>query len=583
MAPATDLDGLERCSPESKGVKSSLILDFLKAAKGEGYALNSFMLYSRGAVISEGWWAPYKPHIPHMMHSATKSFLSVAVGLAISEGYFSLGDKVISFFPDKAPENPDPYLAKMTVENLLTHRSGHFTSMLGSWRGIKTSWIDEFFKMQVKFEPGTRFLYSSATSFMLSAIIQRTTGQCTYGYLMPRLFQPLGMTSIKWDIAPDDINPGGSGIRCCTSDLLKLAILHLDGGMWKGQRILPKEWVVEATTSKLGSQYGYQWWTGPDESFYAHGMFGQFAFSFPKYEAILVTTGSIQTGKDDLKSLVWRHFPAVFESGGDLPDSSNEDLSRFLRELHVTTPLPIHITTEFPDISGRLFVAKSNADNLQGFSFNFGENSCVFYIWDDRGGVHRVDVGLDRWIEGKTTLPGACLHHGYDPLAMQVAARGAWSSPDTFEIVLQFVQTAFQDHLRIRVISNTEAILDRGVNVNSFATQRPPIAAYILGPGSGTSAGLRIADTALGVLDKLSGLADPPRTIPFSCGSASIGELLDHPPAKEVLRKAFPILVQHPEVGRIRRYNLYLFGGTIPQLTPALIRNIDMELGKLPL
>lgn len=84
------------------------------------------MLYRGGAVISEGWWYPYQPQLRHTMHSATKSFLSVAVGMAIHEGYFTLKDKAISSFADHVPNhNQDPKLAALTVEDLLTQTSGH--------------------------------------------------------------------------------------------------------------------------------------------------------------------------------------------------------------------------------------------------------------------------------------------------------------------------------------------------------------------------------------------------------------------------------------------------------------------------
>lgn len=64
---------------------------------------------------------------------------------------------------------------------------------------------------------------------------------------MPRLLQPLGITDLTWDVGPDGANPGGNGISCRPSDLLKLAILHLQGGVWEGRRLLTKEWVANAT------------------------------------------------------------------------------------------------------------------------------------------------------------------------------------------------------------------------------------------------------------------------------------------------------------------------------------------------
>ncbi len=126
MATAEAIDGIPRASPESRGVHSSRILEFLQDGRAKNVEFNCFMLYRGGAVISEGWWYPYQPQLRHTMHSATKSFLSVAVGMAIHEGYFTLKDKAISSFADHVPNhNQDPKLAALTVEDLLTQTSGH--------------------------------------------------------------------------------------------------------------------------------------------------------------------------------------------------------------------------------------------------------------------------------------------------------------------------------------------------------------------------------------------------------------------------------------------------------------------------
>src|SRR3546814_16630449 len=86
------------------------------------------------------------------------------------------------------------------------------------WRSIETSWVREFFRIPVVYEPGTRHVYSSAASYMLSAIVTRITGETIEAYLTPRLFEPLGMAEVRWDIGPDGANPGGYGIRMRRSE-----------------------------------------------------------------------------------------------------------------------------------------------------------------------------------------------------------------------------------------------------------------------------------------------------------------------------------------------------------------------------
>jgi len=138
----------------------------------------------------------------------------------------------------------DEKLAAMTVEDLLTMRTGHAGETSGAiWRGINASWIEEFFKIPVVHPPGAVYVYTSAASYMLSAIITRTTGETLHDYLKSRLLQPLGITGEHWDIGPDGINPGGNGLTCKTADILKFGVLHAQKGLWNGQRLLPESWV----------------------------------------------------------------------------------------------------------------------------------------------------------------------------------------------------------------------------------------------------------------------------------------------------------------------------------------------------
>ena len=245
------------------------------------------MLYRRGDVIAEGWWDPYRADRKHMTHSATKSFTACAVGLALADGRFGVQDKVVSFFPDMLPANVDPKLAAMTVEDLLTMRTGHREEVSGSvWRPIKTSWVAEFFKIPVVDQPGTKFLYTSAATYMLSAIISKTTGQPTSEYLRPRLFEPLAITDYEWPLDPHGISPGANGLSCRTADLLKLGVLHLQNGEWRGKQVLPREWVAAVQAPHVKDKYGYQWWLAPG-SYSARGLFGQFSIVYPEHDAVL--------------------------------------------------------------------------------------------------------------------------------------------------------------------------------------------------------------------------------------------------------------------------------------------------------
>lgn len=442
---------------------------FFDDAARLGVEFNSFMLWQGGAVVAEAWWWPYRADRVHMMHSATKSFLSAGVGLAVEEGLFSLQDKVVGFFPEHLPGVVSDKLAAMTVEDLLTQTCGHAHGTSGAlWRGIPTSWIAEFFKIPVVFTPGEAFRYTSATSFMLSAILSKTTGGNAHAYLKPRLLEPLGIEGLRWDVGPENINPGGNGISCKTEDLLKLAVLHMQGGRWNGVQVLPAEWVRQATSPQRGNPHGYHWWMGPGGSFYAYGVFGQFAVVFPQDEAVLAITSATPPGEETLRSLIWHHFPGVLRSRGgalQMPDA--------LTEPRLLAPLQRRDSARAAQVSGAVFAAEANEDGISQLAIDFSEDRCLLRITDGRG-AHAVHIGLDDWLESDTTVSGALLHHGYEPAAMRVVAGGWWREPDVFETTWQFVETSFRDRVVLR-FDGDALTLERSVNVNSRPTVRPSV------------------------------------------------------------------------------------------------------------
>lgn len=469
------LDGLARSRPEAQGVDPASILAFLDEVSAAGLELHSFMLARNRQVIAEGWWYPYRADRPHMMHSLTKSVAVSGVGLALDEGRFALDDKVVSFFDEELPQVVDEKLGAMTVRDLLTMQTGHAEEISGSvWRPIKTSWVAEFFKVPVVHQPGTTFVYSSAATFMLSAIVTKTTGQTLRDYMEPRFFQPLGIKGLSWDVGPGGINPGGNGLTWKTADSLKLGILYEQDGMWEGKRILSSEWVRAATTPQVSDGgYGYQWWIGPDEAYYALGLFVQTSIVFPEHDAVLAVTSAID-GSAKLLPIVWKAFPSAFRAG---PKPVNEAGYAALEDrTSKLTLLPDLTLTTSPiaaRISGRTFRIAPNPDGVETVALTFAGDQCRFELRDARG-LHRVVVGLDDWVEGETSMTGNKLHHEYQPDSMVVVGGGRWIDPTTFEMIWQFAETAFRDRVLCRFNGN-EMTLDRSVNLNTADTSLPTL------------------------------------------------------------------------------------------------------------
>ncbi len=296
--------------------------------------LHSIMILKHGQVMEERWLNGAGPDIPHPMWSVSKTFTSAAVGLAVSEGAFSIDDKVISFFPDQLPDTISDNLAAMTVKDLLTMTCGHDSECMGKIGAPGCDWVTAFLAHPVDHAPGTYYLYNSVGTYMLSAIVQKTTGEKVLDYLDTRLFTPLGIDRPWWDESPRGINCGGWGLYVKTEDMAKLGQLLLQGGVWNSEQILPAEWVKEMTsrqvpcvpsgvdrnnlealgytteTSDWMQGYGYQMWMCRHGAFRADGANGQYIIVFPERDAVLVLTTDSNMYQPYL-DIVWEYLLPV--------------------------------------------------------------------------------------------------------------------------------------------------------------------------------------------------------------------------------------------------------------------------------
>lgn len=471
-------DGLRRAAPGAVGIDAGAVEAFLDDAERAGLDLHGLMLHRHGHVAAEAWWWPYRADRPRVMHSVAKSVTACAIGLALEERRFSLDHKVVSFFPRFLPPQVSDHLAAMTVKDLLTMRTGHGAETSGAvWRGIDTSWIAEFFKIPVVHPPGAVHAYTSAASYMLSAILTATTGERLHDYLKPRLFEPLGITGEHWDVGPDGINPGGNGLTCRTADILKLGVLHAQKGMWDGRRLLPEAWVAEATRPQGDGGYGYHWVVRGNGSFAALGVFVQMALVFPQAGATLAIMGAMEESSRILP-LIDRYFPAAFKDGPIAgAAAADESLRGRLARSAEVRPL-ISRAKDGPDaLSGAWYRAEPNAAGIAALRCDFTGGQCRFRLRDAEG-EYQIAAALDGWLEGETGMPGRDLHHGYSLPSARVVAGARWLDQATLEMDWIFVETAFRDTVTLR-FAGDRMTYDRKVNVNSAALSQPTVTAYL--------------------------------------------------------------------------------------------------------
>lgn len=292
---------LPRCTPEEAGISSAVVERLFKTLSSEVDTLgvHSVMLIRNGKVFAEGYWAPYRKGVPHMMYSASKSIVSTAMGFAYDEGIIDLDCKLEDIFTE-LPSSANKWNRMLTVRHLLTMSTGVRFNEVGS--ALDKDWVKMFMESAPKFEPGTQFEYNSLNTYMLSAVLRRVTGQTLTEYLTPRLYEPLGITNHIWEKCPMGTEKGGWGLSLCAEDLAKIAQLYLNRGMWNGKRLLSEEWLDMATSSQIDTPngemnhgYGFQIWMNADGVYQFNGAFGQYAVMFPGINAAaIIFSGSTQ-------------------------------------------------------------------------------------------------------------------------------------------------------------------------------------------------------------------------------------------------------------------------------------------------
>jgi len=457
---AQKINPLPRNAPEQEGVSTAGIINFINAAGKSKTEFHSFMFLRHGKVITECWWSPYNANLKHTLYSTSKSFTAAAIGFASAEKRLSLDDKVISFFPDDTPNLVSPNLRELTVRDVLMMSDGQDPDPTGTL--VKDSnWVKAFLELPIVNKPGTKFLYNSMGTYILSAIVQKVTGQKVVDYLGPRLFEPLGIMGMDWEISPQNINTGGWGLRLKTEDMAKFGQLYLQKGNLNGRQILPKEWVEEATSAKIMQDpnapqakkdssdwlqgYCYQMWRCRHNGFRADGAFGQFIIMMPDEDAVIAITAETPDMQEEI-NLVWKYLlPSMHDA--PLPADKNQEtkLHRKLSSLALLPPAKAPFPASWAGINGKTFSMEPNEKKMQQISFDWKDKVCQVTIKGDTA-VYKLYFGDGKWKMSETTRPGPSLLTGARANlvglpAFKTAGSYDWKDDHSLELVLRYIES----------------------------------------------------------------------------------------------------------------------------------------------
>jgi len=441
---ATELR-LARGMPEELGIPSAAILAFVDQVERDIHELHSFMLVRHGQVAAEGWWSPYAPERPHMLFSLSKSFTSTAIGMTVGEGLLTIDDPVLSFFPAETPETVSKNLAAMRVRHLLSMSTGHAKDATRRTTSQKDGdWIRGFLAAPVRYKPGTHFVYNSAATFMLSAILQKLTGKTLLAYLTPRLFEPLGVEKPTWEENPQGINVGGWGLNLRTEDIARFGQLYLQKGTWQCRQLVPEAWVDAATAKQISNGddpesdwaqgYGFQFWRCRHNAYRGDGAFGQYCLVMPEQDAVLAITSGVSDMQAVL-NVVWECLLPAMKKAPLPPNPGGQAALRDrLASLRLPPPEGQAQSPLAEQVSQQTYSLNKNWIDLQSLAYQFGPEDATVRVGAAQG-KYAIECGYGAWKEG--TVP--MLDRGPQP----ALSSGVWSAPDTFAVTTRFYLTPF--------------------------------------------------------------------------------------------------------------------------------------------
>ena len=250
------------------------------------------------------------------LRSATKSIMSILVGIAVDKGYIkSIEDRVLDYLPLSYNQITDERKKNLKISHLLTMKSGvpSIETGINASKMILSNgdWVKFILNLPLECDPGEKFVYNSANTHLLSAIITTATNMSTLDFAKKFLFEPLGIKGVYWEKDSKGFNFGGGNLFMSQYDLAKIGYLLLNNGVWDNNRVISKQWVEQSLKSyyewSYGFHYGYLWYlkneknekTGEEYIAYsASGAGGQKIFVVPDLDIVIVTTSRTSLIKD---------------------------------------------------------------------------------------------------------------------------------------------------------------------------------------------------------------------------------------------------------------------------------------------
>lgn len=264
---------------------------------------------------------------PRDIRSISKTVMTLFLGVLMKrskEGLYKEISEETYIYPIlkdvvdiRDPENLEKF-QQVQIKHLLTHTVGYdkVLMMRGDIKDMDPyEYLDYVVNSPIVHEPGTKYLYSNAGFYMLSAVLQEFLGEDLLDVFEREFFKPLGIEDYKWEKYGNYL-AGATRLWLLPEDLMVIGKLMLNKGMYNGVGLYSKNWheevlKVRESTEKVDTPdatfrrygYGYGLWRANNSIFFGHGTDGQMLVIVPKEDTIILTL-STQSDMKPLEAIV---------------------------------------------------------------------------------------------------------------------------------------------------------------------------------------------------------------------------------------------------------------------------------------
>jgi CubicO group peptidase (beta-lactamase class C family) len=250
----------------------------------------------------------------------SKTVTSLAVGMLESDGALSLDDPVLAHLPELA-DTAATGSEKITVGHLLRMTAGNGYRWADDDADHPGDPARDFLATPLVAEPGSTYHYAGGNAYVLGRVVHSISGLDLRDFLVPRLFDPLGIRNPQWLRCPLGFPLGAIGLQLRTSEITRITQLLLHDGTYDRRRLVPADYIARMTTDTTATgraepdnrTYGlHVWLCARDGAWRMDGIYGQFGIVLPEHRACVSVTAHYLGPTTQILDCVWEHLvPAL--------------------------------------------------------------------------------------------------------------------------------------------------------------------------------------------------------------------------------------------------------------------------------